>query len=70
MLVTLSSAIGVLGQVPNALLLIQPPAEVPGKAAEDGPNSWALAVMYRARIPGCWLQLGSALAGVATGGVN
>lgn len=47
---------------PAALFLVQLPANVPGKAVDDGSNSWALAshVGDQGGILSSWLQPGPA----------
>lgn len=49
LLVTLAFHVGMLVLVPFALLLVQLPAEEPGRAAQDDPTTWASAT--RVGIP-------------------
>lgn len=60
---TPASYIGVLVSVLAAQLLIQPPAKVPVRDAEDGTDTWA-SVTYTGNqdgIVGSWFQPGPAL---------
>lgn len=58
-----ASYIGVLVQVFAALLLIQLPANVPGKAEDGGPSTWVPAILVgdQYMFTDSWLQPGSAL---------
>lgn len=61
-LVIQASHVRVMAEVLTALLLIQTLANVPGKATEDSPSPWALAIHvgHWDGVPSSWIQVATA----------